>query len=343
LRRICHGILCHAIYLHKTVYGDGIYYYSWLRSAVVDRSLNFPNGNKFTIGPAVIWAPAFLSVHEVLRGDRNSLPYQLIAGVTSVLATLFAFALLWRLLQKYFNPTVSIMTVAAIAGSTNLLFYGSVDAVNSQALTFFAATVFLSLVFSKHKHWFAIGVVLGFLGMIRSQDVLYAVLLIPFLKKNSFLNILSGALVACIPQLIAWQLVYGKFWISPYLIGSEGFNFLRPHILGVLFGLQNGLFLWTPITILGLSGLIISKRFLLMSVFLLELLVVASWSTWWQGASYSGRMFVSSLPILAFGVADIFSRLARFKWTRVYFLLTIVIPLSVINTMLITFFLWNLH
>jgi hypothetical protein len=337
------GFFAHALYLKKTVYGDGVYYYSWLQSAVIDHSINFPTGNKFNVGPAILWAPSYLLIHSFIRGDGQSLPYQLAVGFTGVCSALFGLLLLWRLLQKYFSNTVSIMTVATVAGATNLLFYGSVDTVNSHALSFFTAVVFLTLIMQRKKYWFAIGAALGFLSVIRTQDFLFGILLIPLLKKNNLFKIFIGSLAAFSPQLIAWHLVYGKFWVSPYLTGSEGFNFLRPHIFGVLFGLQNGLFLWTPITMLAIAGLITQKRFLLLTVFLLELLVVASWSTWWQGASYSGRMFVSTLPLLAFGIASVFSWLARYKWTHVYFLLTIVIPLSVINTLLMTFFLLNLH
>src|SRR3989338_163652 len=33
----------HALFLQKTVYGDGVFYYSWVRSVVVDRDINFTN------------------------------------------------------------------------------------------------------------------------------------------------------------------------------------------------------------------------------------------------------------------------------------------------------------
>jgi len=312
------GYFAHALYLHKTVYGDGIYYYAWLRS---ERS-------KFSVGPALFWTPAYILTHN-----------QIAVGVSTVCASVFSLLLLWNLLQKYFNKTVSIMTVAAVAGTTNMLFYGSLDVVNSHALTFFAATVFLSLLYMKQKQWFAIGAALGLIGLMRAQDLIYCLLLLPFISKKNVLPVCTGFLLFFLPQLVAWQLASGKFWISPYLTGGEGFNFLRPHISGVLFGLQNGLFLWTPITLLAAAGLVIKKRFLLLSVFFLEIFVVASWSTWWQGASYSGRMFVSSLPVLSFGIAEIFSRLTRYKWTQAYFLLTLVIPLSVINAINIMYFL----
>jgi hypothetical protein len=316
------GFFAHALYLHKTVYGDGIYYYAWLAG----------EASKYSVGPAIFWSPAYFFTHS-----------QTVVGLSSVLATLFSLILLWNLLLKYFSKTVSIMTVAAIAGATNLLFYGSIDAVNSHALSFFSAVVFLALIISKEKCWFAIGAALGFLGLVRVQDLVYGLLLVPLLNKKNIFPAAAGTFIVFFPQLLAWKFVSGSFFVSPYLTGNEGFNLLQPHILGVLFGLQTGLFLWTPITILGTIGLITKKRFMMLAVFLLELYAVASWSTWRQGASYSGRMFVSSLPVLSFGIASVFSWLARYRWTQVYFLITIVIPLSVINMIMITFFLLNLH
>ncbi len=311
------GFFAHAAYLNKTVYGDGTYYYGWLTL----------QPSKYSVGPALFWTPAYLLT-------RN----EIVVGFTSVLATIFSLLLLWRLLLKYFSETVSIMAVASIAGASNLLFYGSIDVVNSHALTFFAAVVFLSLLLQKQKSWFSIGAALGLLGLMRTQDLIYTILLLPSITKKNIVLIIAGFLLVFSPQFLAWQHTAGRFWISPYLL-HEGFNFFRPHILGVLFGLRNGLYLWTPITLLGTIGLITKKRRMMLLVFLLELYTVASWSTWWQGASYSGRMFVSTLPILAFGIAPIFTWLAHYKWTQFYFLTIVVIPLTLVNASLIISFL----
>lgn len=313
------GYLAHALYLKKTVYGDGIYYYAWLTNLTP---------SKFSVGPALFWFPIYSLTHN-----------QIAVGMTGVLASLFSLILLYHLLSKTFSRTVSIMTVAAIAGTTNLFFYGSLDTVNSHALTFFAATIFLTLVSMPKKQWFAIGFFLGILGLIRPQDLVYGLILLPLLSKKNIFPIFAGAVIAMIPQFTAWQHTTGSFWLSPYVTGHEGFNFLRPQILGVLFNLQDGLFLWTPITALGVAGLLYAKKYWFLAVFLLELYIVASWSTWWQGASYSGRMFVSSLPLLAFGVASIFSWLAKKHWSMPEFILIFVGPLTFINVSLICSFL----
>jgi len=314
------GYFAHALYLHKTVYGDGIYYYAWLAF----------QPSKFSVGPALFWAPMYLITHN-----------EIAVGATCVLATIFALILLWNLLQKRFNKTVSLMTILSIAGASNLLFYGSLDAVNSHALTFFATTVFLTLLFNR-RNWFPIGIALGVVGLMRPQDLLYGLLLIPYVRKNNIVPIASGILIGFFPQLVAWQLTTGKFWESPYFL-HEGFNFLQPHILGVLFNVRSGLFLWTPIALIGVIGLTYKKYYWFLLVFLAELYIVASWSTWWQGASYSGRMFVSSLPILAYGIASIFTFLSKYRFTQAYFLLAIVVPLSIINATSIIYFLYTLR
>lgn len=312
------GFFAHAILLGKTVYGDGVYYYAWLTALAP---------SKYAIGPALFWAPSY-----IMTGFGSEFIRQLAVGFTSVSLALVGLLMLWRMLQKQYSQTVSIMTVAAIAGATNLLFYGSVDPVNSHALSFFATVFYLALLLSKRKNWFAIGISLGLIGLIRPQDLVYG-LLLPSLQPL----IVAGFAITFFPQLVAWGGV-----ISPYLTGSEGFDFLHPHFLGVVFNLKNGLFVWTPITILGVVGLVIKKHYRYLAVFVLTLYVTASWSTWWQGASYSARMLTSSLPVLAFGIAHVFSLLEKLGWKQSYYLLAVILPLSGINALGIVYFLITL-
>ncbi len=106
-----------------------------------------------------------------------------------------------------------------------------------------------------------------------------------------------------------------------------------------MFNLQNGLFLWTPITLIGAIGLVTGKKYWMLAVFVLEVFIVSGWSTWWQGASYSGRMLVSSLPLLSFGIAAVFSSLAKYRFSQLHFMLTIILPLSILNVLNIIYFL----
>lgn len=335
----------HALYLKKTVYGDGIFYYSWVRSVVVDRDINFSNeyahfgvsypGNKHPVGSTLFWLPWYAQAHTVLGGTGYELSYQLVVGFVSVLAALAGLVLLYRLLMLTFGRAASLLATLSIAGATNLLFYGAVDPVSSHAVSFFAATLFLSFLFSKRVTPFLTGCALGFLALVRPQDVVTGVLA---LKKKPFV-LFGGAVLVFSLQAYAWYMLYGTPWISPYLTGGETFRLWPNHALDVLFSPQNGLFLWTPATFLGAVGLIFWRRFSFLAVFSAEVVIVGAWSIWWQGASYSGRMLVSTLPILAFGLAALYTILngLGLRWKQIFLVVTV--PLSVLNMLFIIRFL----
>ena len=183
---------------------------------------------------------------------------------------------------------------------------------------------------------------LGAIGLMRTQDLIYALALIPHWKswKDRILPLLSGAVIGFAPQFIAWQALYGTFWKSPYLSNYEGFNLLKPHLLEVLFSYNNGLFFWTPIAALGFVGLLVSKlNNWFKAIVIVAIFIVSTWGTWWQGASYSGRMFVSMLPLFALGLANVFTWLWRMRWRQFQFLIVFVGPLSILNMILIIYFL----
>ncbi len=354
------GYAAHALILHKTVYGDGIFYYSWLRSAVIDHDVSFQNdyayfhttqpatplhmpGNKYTVGPALLWVPGFLLTNGVVHGSGFEFPYQFMVGLSDVFYAFIGLLLLYRLLGKYFGKTATAAAIIGVGLATNLYFYGSLDTVNSHAVSFFAASVFLTFVLASRKNWFYIGAALGLVALIRTQDAILGLLVLPYIKPKNIGYFLFGALLLFLPQCIGWQLINGNFWHSPYLSSSEGFDFIHPHILGVIFSLQNGLLLWTPIVILGFVGLLKKKSGLPLrltaGIILVQLYLVASWSTWWQGASYSGRMFVSILPLVALGLANFFSffESPRFRYMTIMYAITL--PLCVINFLLMFYFL----
>ncbi len=360
-----------AMYLGKTVYGDGVYYYSWVRSLVVDHDLSFANdyqllggvqpttplgliGNVYPIGPALFWLPFFLPLYNFLGGNGTSISYQMSVGLVSCLYTIAGLVLLYRLLLKYFPEEVSFLTTAAIGTGTNLLFYGSLDTVNSHSTSFFISVILLSLLLEK-RSMFIIGFFTGLLSLMRTQDGIFAILATVFvlmeydshqlILKNlqqiskKMMGFFLGLGIAFSPQLFAWHVLYGTFLKSPYLDAYHYFDFIHPHYLEVLLSRNNGLFFWTPLSAIGVVGLFyrsqLGKRVQYIFLFqcVLQWLLISAWSFWWQGASYSGRMFISVLPLLAFGLANV---LQRYLFLTRY---TIVILFSCVNILAICIFL----
>ena len=360
----------HALILQKIVFGDGIFYFSWVRSVVVDRNINFTDeyshfgvtapitstnllGNKHPVGTPLFWLPWYAQASAIIRGSGYTFLYQLLVGSISVLAAISGLILLYRLLNKSFSPAISLLSILSIAGATNLLFYGAVDPVNSHAISFFAAVVFLSFLYSKNISSFLTGCALGFCALVRTQDAILGLLVLPIYLKSSFARpglaklrnvmiMIVGAILTFSPQLLAWYALYGTAFRSPYLSSGESFAWWSPNFFNVLFSPTNGLFLWTPVTLLAFIGLFFWKdirRIWFIVVFLLAVIVVGSWSTWWQGASYSGRMFVSVLPVLAFGLASLYKKLGMVGLTWQSVVMTIIGPLAIVNVILIIRFL----
>ena len=103
----------------------------------------------------------------------------------------------------------------------------------------------------------------------------------------------------------------------------------------MLFSSHNGLFNWTPLLLFAFIGLfsfyrnnrLLASAFLL--IFLLNLGIVAGWTPWYGGQSYSHRMFINTLPGLVFGLAYLVQYLSR------------KISIKYVIAVLLVFVLWN--
>lgn len=321
------GFLAHAAILKKVVYGDGVYYFSWLRSVVIDRDIDFTNeytyfgtsqpttpsglpGNKYTPGPAIIWLPVFMYIHSVFRGNGYELPYQIAVGISGVLMSIAGLVILFRTLVKFFDTHTSLLSIALLAFGTNIWFYGSLDTANSHPVSFFASSVLLALTLDNPPQPFVTGLAVAFGTLTRTQDAANGIVALARMKGTNILYFLAGSVAGFLPQIIAWQILYGTFLTSPYLSDTEGFTFTNPHIIDVLLGSASGWFFWTPVVLPGVLGLIslskhgVTRLRLLLIPVLLQVYLISAWSTWWQGASFSARMLISSLPYIVFGFAQ---------------------------------------
>jgi hypothetical protein len=133
-------------------------------------------------------------------------------------------------------------------------------------------------------------------------------------------------LLAVSPQIVVWKVLYGS-WFSgpvPYLGGEGGsFGVLPAHLWGVLFSERGGFLAWHPILMIGIGGLcmvafgkgnaVVQRglaRWSLLGIGL-QVILIASWSMWWGGASFGNRFFISSYPFLAWGLAAALERISN--------------------------------
>lgn len=361
--------LLHLIIVKNAVYGDGRYYYSTVRSLVIDGNLDYSNeyqyfgikesktitgylANKYAIGAPIIWLPAFFITHLFLQGNGFSLPYQIITGLTTIILTTIGLYFLYKTIRNYFPSKTSLFTILIILFGTNLFYYASIDTINSHGISFALTSIYFYFLLKKGviKNWFLLGLILGLAGLIRNQDlILCTPTIIMLFSQTKIINILRklkalisfilGTTISFSLQIYLWFVIYGTFYKSPYLSKTEGFSFLKPQILGVLFNKNTGLVIWTPIVALGIIAFFFFKnkiKNLIIITYFIEFYLVASWSSWDQGAAFGTRMLISVLPILAFGIAQIINKLSKIKYILIFLSYSIFVNFSLTLIYLIT-------
>jgi hypothetical protein len=112
--------------------------------------------------------------------------------------------------------------------------------------------------------------------------------------------------VILIPQFLQWKQIYGSYFVIPQ--GPDWFVFPGRYIFQVFFSSEHGWFVWTPATLLGISGLMYAWRRIpticlsfLVGASLYALLVGSTHS--WHGIEFGNRYLTTCIPIVAVGIA----------------------------------------
>ncbi|MBU0703847.1 MAG: glycosyltransferase family 39 protein [Chloroflexi bacterium] len=316
--------------------------------------------NPGAVGSAVLWTPWFLAAHGfTLLGRALGLPWiadgygqQYILAV-SLGSTVYAFAALliaYRLTRDFFVSPAAVLAVAAVWLSSPLVFYMYSHPLMTHTNDAFAYALFLFTWHRTREHRNAaqyglLGLTAALCALVRNQNavlVLFPLLEIVFStaragrrgegwKQAASEGLLKGGFfsvawwLAFLPQLLVWHAVFGT-WLTgnPYAHSGGGtFDFFRPHILGVLFSTNHGLFVWTPLMLPAVLGWFPLWRrdrrltSLLVINFALQLYVIGSWSSWNGSAAFGQRFFTNMVPAFALGLAALLNMLnqrVRFRW-----------------------------
>ncbi|MDX2285429.1 MAG: hypothetical protein NW241_14785 [Bacteroidia bacterium] len=314
-----------------------------------------------TYGVALLQAPFFLGAHLIAhegwfrtRDAPNgfTMIYSDALVYSAAAYGLLGIFILYGVLRKRFAPRSALLTVLAIGLGTNLYYYTLVESGMAHVYGFFLAALLLRqtdrLYEQPDRLRFALlGLVLGLLIVIRPTNVLMA--LYPALyevytwedvrKRFRFLlQHLPGALlgIGCVllpwvPQLVYWKLITGHWIVYSYSSGATFIHWKHPKLLRVLFDVQNGLLIYSPVlwySIGGLGAAAWSRRISAPAVgamLVLALLAFGSWLAWWFGGAFGYRSIVDFLPFLALGMACMLDLLARTlqPWRTVWYLLLV--------------------
>lgn len=322
---------------------DGAGYYSYPYLLLKEGSLNhslpqyqsifgtyeFENGiyiNKYPIGTGLFLFPAALASFTVSNISNTeyyiySDTSNFFVGIFGILYLILGLFILKKILLHFFNKKTANLTLLLITLGTNLLIYGSVDASFSHIYSFLSVNLMILYTLKWNKdpskiNAIVLGFAMGLIILVRQSNIY--LLLLPILysfqniklqssKKEYFKSlavILPILFLTIVPQLVYWLTYANSILIYSYR--NEGFNFLAPQLLNILFNINRGLLFWHPILIGALLGFSFKTEFnkkVLLLLIAISIYLSASWWQWDYSIGFGHRAFTDILGIFAIGLA----------------------------------------
>lgn len=297
--------------------------------------------NKYSCGVAYFELPFFLLGQWISKQkgiNTNDFFYPVYSKAIAFGGLLISFLgliLLGKLLLRHFQQKTVFWVVPAVFLGTNLFHYTTKEMGISHVYSFF---LFVALLYHLPAFFrkpgilnsVLLGIILGWIILIRPTNIIVSALLLGydvyswqdlknrllFFWTNKLVLLLAivSAMIMFIPQLLYWKEMTGQ-WIY-YSYTDEGFPYWnRPKIAAVLFDVQNGLLLYSPLVLLMLGGIVygIMKRKyhgpVMAFVFLLATYIFASWWAWWFGGAFGHRSYVEYYALLAIPFAGLSAKL----------------------------------
>ncbi len=279
--------------------------------------------DKYPVGTALLQWPFFYVAYLTTPSVRNSdSGYQKPFQRAILYATLFYLFLgiffLRKTLELYdIKKSIIIFSQILLVFATGVTNYANFDAGFSHVYSLFAITAFFYFVRSffiknRLKYFILASIFWGLILLIRQINIV-VLLFVPFLagspgtfKKgiSQILHhpkvLLTGMFLTAalfFIQCMAWYLQTGHFLLYSYQ--GEGFHFLDPQFINILFSYRKGLFVYTPVLFFSLLGLIFlaykRKYYLIftwLAFFIMITYLFSSWHSWEYGASFGSRVYI---------------------------------------------------
>lgn len=347
---------------------DGFHETFLERQTDTGRRINFG-----TLGCAILWSP-FYGVGHVAAGltgarrDGFSTPYIAAVAYGSALYGFLAIVLAIRCAGRLgFNGFAG--GLAAWFG-TPLLFYMYVAPPFSHACSAFTVALFTYVWLRVRDDWSpagmaALGAAGALMAMTREQDIFFAAgpvldfgLHILTQSPKPKAQGLFAAAVAFIavyaPQLAAYRVLNGHF--GPHASVANKMKWYAPHALQVLFSLEHGYFVWTPLAVLAIVGVLMlaippeggsDKKTPVVSafrrnpvwlclfvMFALQVYIGGSVDSWTIAGGFGQRRFVALTTVIVIGLSRLRVLTDRGPWGRQ--------AAWVVNTVLVICVYWNI-
>ncbi len=299
--------------------------------------------NVAPIGTAVLWSPAFLLTHVVLkimgglgfhvRADGLSVPYTEAVAIASTLYGLAGLLVSYLIVRRWTGVWAATWAVIACALASPVVFYTYVSPPWSHGPGLCITALFIWYWLRTRpaptvRQWVMLAVLGGLMALCREQLGLW--LLLPALDavvayghalrthdrsqlwqlvRQHALFSLVLALVL-VPQFLSYHALTGAYHPSNHVAGKLQAGWWSPHFLDTLIDPQHGAFLWTPVWLLGVLGLgWFWRRDRRMTIMMLVALLAQVYingslgPTWHLAGSFGFRRLIEATPVFALGLA----------------------------------------
>jgi hypothetical protein len=193
---------------------DGVYYYVYVRSLVLDRDLDFadeyayfqipaskygqtPLGrapNKYAVGPALLWMPFFLTAHAIalagralglgVAADGYGYLYQAAISIGSMVYGALGFWLASICARRMFSRLAAVSAVALLWLASNSFYYMVFEPSMAHMVALFSVSLALTVWFLRFRGAATpaladaalLGAAGGLVVLVRLQDALFLVL-----------------------------------------------------------------------------------------------------------------------------------------------------------------------
>ena len=279
---------------------------------------------KYTYGVAALVSPFFILARIVspvfqAPGEGGFGPmFHFMVNMAAIFYLILGLFFLKKFLEYYFKFALTYILLLLVYAGTNLLFYSVSDTLMSHVYSFFLFTVFLYSMKKyleepgKWLYFILLSVAFGMTVLIRPtngilillfffwdclnrEDIMKRIRL--FFRPERLVVFLAVLFIIFLPQMIYWKYSHGTFITWTY--ANEGFtNWNHPKILELWFSTISGLFLYSPLVLLMIVGMIIMiirkipNGWLSLVLFFLISYIFSSWYCWYFGCSYGQRSFV---------------------------------------------------
>jgi hypothetical protein len=296
-----------------------------------------------TIGCAILWSPFYAAGDLAARAtgaplDGYSKPYVAAvaygSAVYGFLALVLAISCAARLGYDGFAAAIAVWL------GTPLLFYMYVAPPFSHACSAFAVALF-TWVWLRVREWpcvhsgdrregwtpagmVALGAAGALMVMTREQDVFFALavavdygLSLAKGQRSEAGARIRGGLAAMVafaivylPQLAAYTIINGHF--GPHASVSNKMHWWAPHAVQVLLSPEHGFFVWTPLALIGIAGLLLMRSrsrecLVLLLMVALQLYVGGSVESWTVAGGFGQRRLIAITTVLVIGYAALWT------------------------------------